>query len=198
MATRWEHDQAWSNRFIPAVKMLLGLLCIEVAPPEEDRLHNTDLMFDVGLQRIAVRMRREALRLAYNRRNEITIRYGRQSGVTTELAKVLQGWGDLFLYAWGEDRSGRITAYTLIHLKELSTYLETHARTHGEYPGQIQHNADGSSSLLALCIDCMPGPVVKQRRTILDADPPNTDRHWRLYHDPLREGGRVVVPAEKR
>jgi len=40
----WEEDKAWSDRFIPEIKSILGRHLISEASIEEDQEHSTDLM----------------------------------------------------------------------------------------------------------------------------------------------------------
>lgn len=185
MDERWQEDQAFANKFIADCQQLLGLACIQVADMDEDRHHNTDLMFEVGYKRFPVRIRRGQQRLAFNRRNEVTFRYSRPSGVETELSKLLNGWGDCCLYGWGDEAQGRVVAYTLLDLHKMRGWLCQHALANHALPGRIQHDRDGSSSFIAFCLDCMPADIILKRRTLLTNDPPNTDLHWQSIHAPV-------------
>ena len=184
MTEHWQESKAWSDRFIPHAQQLLGLTCIGVAAIDQDRKENTDLMFEVGWQRIAVRIRRLEQRLAFNRRNEITLRFDRRSGAETELAKLMNGWGDCFLYGWGDEASGQIRAYTLLDLHQLRGWLFQYLLTYQRLPSPVMPDRDGSASFLPLCLDCMPGEILRRRVTLLPSDPPITDLHWRQSHAP--------------
>jgi hypothetical protein len=187
MSEHWQESHAWADQFSAHIKMLLGLICIQVAPLEEDQKHNTDLMFEVGAQRFPVRVRRLEQRLPFNRRNEITFRFARRSGVETEFAKMLCGWGDWFMYGWGNESTRRLDAYTVLDLHQFRFwYTETVCQT-GKRPGMVQQDRDGSASFLAFCLDCLPAQVIKSRRTLLLNDPPITDLHWRQSHDPHQQ-----------
>ncbi len=180
----WQESHAWADQFTPHIKMLLGLACIQIAPLDEDRIHNTDLMFAVGAQRFPVRVRRLSQRLAFNRRNEITFRFARRSGMETEFTKMLCGWGDCFLYGWGNEMTQRLEAYSVIDLHQFRFwYTETVCQT-GKRPGGEQRDRDGSASFLAFCLDCLPPCVITHRMTLLAHDPTITDLHWRQAHDP--------------
>ena len=195
MTIPWRDDHLWAQQFIPSIKMLLGLNCIHVADIDEDRKHNTDLMFDVHHARYPVRIRRMPERLAFNRRNEVTFRFSRRSHVATEFAKLMHGWGDCALYGWGDERSQRVPAHALLDLdafrgwmaEVVSARLFAATGESGLPRGvTLMHDKDGSSTFLAFCLDCMPQHIIQHRVGILPDDPPITDVHWRQYHDPLR------------
>src|SRR5262245_8237565 len=103
--------------------MLLGLNCIQIADIDEDRRHNTDLMFDVNRARYPGRLRRIQIRLLFNRRNEITFRFSRRSRIPTEFSKLMHGWGDKNLYAWVDDTNDTIPSYTLLDLHAMRGYV---------------------------------------------------------------------------
>jgi hypothetical protein len=182
MPESWQESHAWADRFTPHVKQLLGLACIQVAALDEDRQHNTDLMFEVGYLRFPVRIRRIEHRLAFNRRNEVTFRFQRRSGMQTEFAKLLCGWGDCFLYGWGDDVTGQIRAYTVLDLHQFRYWYTEAICQDARRPGQIQEDRDGSASFIAFCLDCLPPVVIKRRVTLLSGDPPVTDLHWQTAH----------------
>jgi hypothetical protein len=179
----WQQSKEWADQFIPHVKMLLGWGCIQVAPLQADCQENTDLMFEVNKAvRFAVRIRRLGQRLEYNRRNEVTFRLRRTSESQTELSKLMHGWGDYFLYGWGNDATRRVEAYTILNLDALRGWLFDQVIAHQRLPGQQQRDRDGSASFYALCLDCLPPSIVIHRRTALVDDPPIQDGHWLMYH----------------
>src|SRR4030095_5465150 len=197
MVESWQDDHAWAQQFIPQIKMLLGLNCIQIADIDEDRHHNTDLMFDVNRARYAVRVRRISERLAFNRRNEITFRFQRRSTVQTEFSKLMHGWGDKCLYCWGDDKSHRVPAYTLLDLDAFRGWMSDivasrlfAAKGDNGLPLGVTlfTDKDKSATFLAFCLDCLPGHIIQYRVTVLPSDSPITDVHWRTYHDPLRDG----------
>ena len=101
MQETWKERHERAQYYLPYCKKLLGLICVEIADIEEDRKHNTDLLFDVGSGRVAVRVRKIEERLAFNRRNEVTFRFSLPSRIETEFSKMLYGWGDYFLLRMG-------------------------------------------------------------------------------------------------
>ena len=196
MGETYPESQAWSNQFITPIKMLLGLNCIQIADIDEDRRHNTDLMFDVNRARYPVRIRRIGERLFFNRRNEITFRFSRRSRVQTEFSKLMHGWGDFCLYGWGDDKALSVPAYTLLDLHAMRGYVSdivadrlfASSGDSGLPLGwTLFDDRDGSAVFLAICLDCLPQHIIQHRITVLQNDPPPTDMHWRVHHDPLRE-----------
>ena len=182
MAETWTQSKQWADQFIPHIKTLLGEECIQVATPDQEQRQNTDLIFDVQQARYAIRVRRAEARLAFNRRNEVTLRASRGSGMTTELAKLMEGLGDCFFYGWGDSQTHRVLAYSIIDLNVLRRWLFETALTQGKLPGQLQYNADHSSAFQTLCLDCLPIRAMKERRTQLPGDPPIQDKHWQSAH----------------
>jgi hypothetical protein len=195
MPETWKERYDRAQHYIPYIKKLLGLICVEIADIDEDRKHNTDLLFDVGSGRVAVRVRRIEERLKYNRRNEVTFRFSLSSGVETEFSKLLYGWGDYFLYGWGEDTRKTLPSYVLIDLEKFRGWWANRA-THYMFASDGQSrlpqgvskffNEETGEHFLAFCLDCMPRDVAKHRYTLLQDDPPNTNSHWLQYHDPLK------------
>jgi hypothetical protein len=120
-------DRKWSDQFIPAIKAAIKPILgdSEVAPDEEDKHHNTDLIVLTSERgRIACRVRR----LEYlNYSDQFTIRASRPSGARTELQKVvLDGWGDFLFYGFGEN--GRLEKWTLADLQIFREYMRSQIR----------------------------------------------------------------------
>jgi hypothetical protein len=185
----WQESKAFSDLFLPACQQLLGLTCMQIADIDEDRRHNTDLMLKGKHRRYAVRVRRAEQRLEWNRRNEITFRLGLPSGMETELDKLMNGWGDVLLYAWGDEATRRLVSYSLVDLDVLRGWIFRETLRLGRLPGDVQRDQDGSATFVAFCLDCLPPEVIMRRRTAIPGDPANTDRHWRRQHDPNYLGG---------
>jgi hypothetical protein len=178
----WQDSKAWADQFTPHVQELLGIRFFRPATRDQDLKENTDLLFESERGRFAIRIRRLQERLAFNRRNEVTLRLKRTSGQATELGKLMNGLGDYFLYGWGDERSQKVVAYSILNLAQLRGWLfEVLLETH-KLPGQCQDNHDGSSSFVAFCLDCMPPHLIVSRHTHLPGDPANTDPHWLKAH----------------
>jgi hypothetical protein len=104
--SRWQADKRWSDKFLRDIKRILGEHLIGEPPMEEDAERNTDLIvLRMDAVRIGCRVRKHKYRDSYQ--DEFTIRAGRPSGVKTELAKIIEGWGDYFFYGFSnEDETG--------------------------------------------------------------------------------------------
>ena len=114
--TDWKADKRWSDRFLPEIKAILGTHLIGEPPVEEDAERNTDLMvLKMEAVRIGCRIRRHKYLVAFG--NEFTIRAGRPSGAKTELAKIVEGWGDYFFYGFSNAEHHELAAWFLGDLR---------------------------------------------------------------------------------
>jgi hypothetical protein len=116
----WQRDKQWSDRFINEIKACLGVCLIGEATEEEDQKQNTDLVLRVNSLRVGCRIRKpldnngESTYLKYF--DQFTIRSVRQSGMKTELEKILGGWGDYFFYGFSDLDERLLEAFTLCDL----------------------------------------------------------------------------------
>lgn len=135
--TEWYEDKSWSDPYLEHTKRLLGTALIIEGDAGQDRLENSDLVV-VRLEpyRIGVRIRRAWCFDIWP--DQFTIRSARDSGATTELAKILDGWGDYLFYGFAHpNRAGRLQAARLI---DLDTFREWEADAHF----QEKDNGDGT------------------------------------------------------
>jgi hypothetical protein len=142
--TGWEKDHSWAAMFDRQVKMAIGPHVIGNATAEEDLERATDLVLVTDRVRIACRIRRWTKQSHDRYGGEFTIRSSRASGVTTELAKIKAGWGDLFFYGWGCPQTRRLREWTLI---DLQTFRQWHSQAAEErrcIRAGIIWNNDGS------------------------------------------------------
>ena len=158
--TGWQHDQRWADRFVPEVKHVLGFYLIGRADQDEDQLHNTDLVvLKMDSVRVACRIRRNEFLLKYP--YEFTIRAGRPSGAKTELAKVIEGWGDYLFYGFADAGENSLAAWFLGDLGVFrGWYSDALIRSNGHPPGRLRFNRDGSSSFHAFELKDMPDSFV--------------------------------------
>jgi hypothetical protein len=157
----WEHDKRWSDAYLGHCKEILGRILICAAPIEEDQEHNTDLIvLRMDSVRVGCRIRRESYYYRYP--YEFTVRTARPSGAKTELAKILEGWGQFFLYAFAKADNNRLLAWTLVDLNafRLWYFRQLYA---GKRPGEPQTNADGSASFLGFDVRLLPNDIVRER-----------------------------------
>jgi hypothetical protein len=158
--SNWEEGKIWSDRFLPEIKMILGLHLIGAAPTEEDCERNTDLIvLKLEAVRIACRIRRNVYYEQYP--NDITIRAGLPSGAKTELTKIIEGWGDYFFYGFSNEMESGLIAWKLCKLNAFRLWFNRHIAGHkGELPGKLQHNKDGSSTFLAFNPVAIPNFII--------------------------------------
>lgn len=145
----WETDKRWSDKFLPEIKSILGLYLIGEPPVEEDAERNTDLMvLRMEAIRIGCRIRRNKYLGRYG--DGFTIRAGRPSGTKTELAKIIEGWGDYFFYGFCDDKEASLEIWTLSDLKIFRGWFTREILKTGKIPGDLKNNYDNSSSLLGI------------------------------------------------
>lgn len=152
----WKDDKRWSDKFLPEIKMILGLHLIGEPPIEEDCERNTDLIvLKMDAVRIACRIRRYEYFSKYP--NEITIRSSRPSGIKTELTKILEGWGDYFFYGFSDESETRLISWKLCRLTAFRIWFQRQSYINkGDIPGMGKNNSDNSSAFLAFKANTIP------------------------------------------
>jgi hypothetical protein len=156
----WKKDKTWSDRFLPEMKRILGEHLIGEPPVEEDAERNTDLIvLKMDAVRIGCRVRKHAYLAPYG--GEFTIRAGRPSGAKTELTKIIEGWGDYFLYGFSDPEEKRLCQWMLGDMKVFRLWFNRRlARNGGQSPGKAQNNRDGSSDFRAFSIRELPSEFI--------------------------------------
>ena len=120
----YRSDRAWSDTYIPTIRRIVGPLLLEPAPDDDDRERATDLMvLRVGDMRVAARVRKRGYAAVYP--TQFTIRSRRESGATTELKKILDGWGDWLFYGHATLRPAEIRPWFLLDLKAFRHHVTT-------------------------------------------------------------------------
>ena len=158
----FDDDYGWQQRLIPHMKQILAQYLIVEAPFEEDARHNTDLIvLGLGAVRVACRVRTFDYAKRYP--NDFTIRASRPSGVKTELAKIIEGWGDYIFYGFASPSKDNIVAWTLGDLKVFRLWYNRELYQ-GRHPGEAGRNSDGSSNFIAFNVNALPGDFVVARR----------------------------------
>lgn len=113
--TGWKSDFAFQRPFAPRVKQIGGPHILEEAPLDIDQHEATDFMVLRARDlRIACRIRKYQYFSRWPW--EFTIRSLRETGSKTELAKILEGWGDLAFYAFAAPRGPDFVRWTLFDL----------------------------------------------------------------------------------
>lgn len=141
--TDWKQDKRWSDKFLPEIKSILGRYLISESPFEDDAYKNTDLIvLKLDAVRIGCRVRRSEFLEKY--KDEFTIRADRPNGNKTELAKIIEGWGNYFFYAFADSN---LVFWTLCDLNVFRLWFNSKiVLEKGKIPGCLIPNGDGSSS----------------------------------------------------
>lgn len=167
MSANWQDDKAKTDRLLPSVKRILGQHLISTAPFEEDAKRNTDLIvLSLNSIRIGVRIRSFDYWLNPQYRDEFTIRCSRPTGTTTELDKIIEGWGDYFFYGFANQNYTDLLGYMLGDLNIFRSWrIQELNRTHTE-PGSVKPNHDGSSEFRIYKIERLPKEFIITRYTV--------------------------------
>ena len=144
MTLSWQSDKTWSDKFITKIKRIIGEYFITEIR-DEDIFHNTDLIvFKLEPIRIACRVRRFSYYLKY--RNEFTIRKTRPSGNKSELAKIIEGYGDYLFYGFSNKNEDDLIQWFLGDLSVFRLwFMKQSIKNNGVLPGIERINYDGSS-----------------------------------------------------
>lgn len=106
-------DQYLTDTYKILKKNSHHLINMNIADEHIDRTQATDIEIQVKGSAVGLRVREPECRF-----RDFTIRSRVKSGQSTELDKLKQGYGDYYLYSWG-DGEGRITEYVLIDLHQV-------------------------------------------------------------------------------
>jgi len=112
---KYQDDRTWGDKLLPQVKEILEdnlhlLVEITTASDYMDTKKSTDMVINLKAGGIAVRTRRVNCGF-----RDLTIRAKRDSGVKTELEKIIAGFCRWYFYGW-TDNCGQITEWMLIDL----------------------------------------------------------------------------------
>lgn len=163
MPAKYDRDFDWQRGLIPEVKRILANYLICEAPAEEDMHHGTDLIvLRLDTVRVACRLRRHKYLYLADYANEFTIRASRPSGAKTELAKILEGWGDYIFYAFASEDATELAAWTLGSLNSFRLWHHQEL-WRGRRPGISKPNSDGSSEFRAYPLASLPDDFVVAR-----------------------------------
>lgn len=109
-------QRAWSDRFMPQVKQIVGPLCISVSNTAQDIFQATDLVtLEIPQNSIAVRIRRHRYSEEYP--YEFTLRC-RAGNNLTESHKIMSGWGHSLFYGFANEQETEISRWHYINLYE--------------------------------------------------------------------------------
>ncbi len=143
----YESDRAWSDRFIPAMRQIIGPFLLEPSSFDVDTKQASDLVVMRARDHmIACRVRRAGYADRYP--FEFTVRSQRDTGAKTELEKLVDGWGDWMFYGHEDGQAG-FSRWWLIDLHSWRAALirDSVSRKAGRDSGLVWHqksNGDGT------------------------------------------------------
>jgi hypothetical protein len=118
----YNENRAWSDRFIPEIKRIIGPRLLMVTPDHIDRTQAADLMvFTAQNVTIAARVRRHGFFEQYP--HDFTLRSRYDSGVETEMSKICDGWGSWMLYGHANESETELRAWMLIDLAAFRAHM---------------------------------------------------------------------------
>jgi hypothetical protein len=108
-------DRKWSDQYLQAIRCIVGPKLLVPAPLAVDMKEAADLIvLRARDMTIACRVRRPGYAARYPW--QFTIRAQRDSGARTELAKIIDGWGDWMFYGHASKDPGAIDRWFLVDL----------------------------------------------------------------------------------
>jgi hypothetical protein len=153
-------QRRWSDGHMTKVKVAIANEVLRTASDHLDMKEATDLEWvsptGFGRLHIAVRLRKHSYFERY--KNEITIRCKSRYDCETELAKILQGRGDLIFYAFLNEQEDDFLKYTIGDLQVLRQWHRD-CELFGGLPAK-RFNKDGSGFLPVAIHELPEGFVV--------------------------------------
>ena len=119
------------------------------------------MVLTLGAVRVGCRVRKPQYIIKYW--DEFTIRSARTRGVKTELAKIMEGWGDYFFYGFSDEDESALASWVLGDLKVFRLWFHRQVVSTKVVPGIEIPNHDDSSSFRAFCLSDMPSDFVVAR-----------------------------------
>lgn len=114
----FDTNQAYEQLHVAGVSQILKgnamyIANVELATKEADTRQATDMVFKITGGDIAVRVRR--YKSHRDKFRDLTIRAMTKGGGKTEIQKLLEGFGDWYLYAWA-NKQDELTEYMLLDI----------------------------------------------------------------------------------
>jgi len=136
-------DRVFSDRFIPAIKRIVGPLLLTEAGDFEDQREATDLVV-LKLRKVDVRIACRVRTPEFKRfRDEFTFRLRRASGVTTELQKILGGFGDFAFYGHATGPTLEIDPWVYLDLAKFREIFKATGWREGVARGVLGERVNG-------------------------------------------------------
>lgn len=154
----WETDKLWADKAFRYVRSICGRLFVADASIKEDQEENTDLrILTINPIRIACRIRRGSYFPRYA--HQFTLRDYRPTGMKTELAKIVDGFGDYFFYGFAKD-NGELLDWKIGDLEIFRFWYQGEIELASRIPGQKKTNGDGSSEFKVFEWTRLPEPFI--------------------------------------
>jgi hypothetical protein len=163
----YQADREWSDGLLPALRHIVGPLLVEPSTLVQDREQAADLtVFTARSLTIACRVRRPGYSDSYPW--DFTIRARRNNGVKTELAKIVDGWGDWFLYGHADQDGFNLARWMVLDLNVFRSALirSTKIRERPEI-----RNPDRSTTFVAYDVREFPQDIVIAARPVIHIQP---------------------------
>lgn len=138
--------RAWSDRYIPAIKRIVGPYLLEESSIQVDTEECADLVVMMGRD-VTIACRIRNLRYYDRYPYDITIR-GESGGRETEYDKIVAGWGDWMFYGFG-DCDLNVPHWRIIDLRSVRELL----MRQGPQVLAKKVNGDGVTELFALDVE---------------------------------------------
>lgn len=140
----YQDDRKWSDQFIPAIREIVGPLLLVPSSFEVDTKQAADLIIlKAKDMAIAARVRRHGYADKYP--YDFTVRSKRDSGSKTEMAKLLEGWGDWMFYGHSGTDPGTLSRWMVIDLHKWREELlrEGYSKGWSRF-AELKSNKDGT------------------------------------------------------
>ncbi len=112
--SNFDFEKATRNQVIAILnRHAADVVRFELATNEQDTKQATDFVVTTTIGCIAVRVRR--YKSTGNKYRDLTVRSRAMFGGKTEIDKLREGWGDLYLYCW-EDEKQTLNEYMLLDI----------------------------------------------------------------------------------
>jgi hypothetical protein len=126
----YEYDREWSDRFIPAIRRIVGPNLLVPSDYQRDAKQATDLVVlkarvEARVLDVAARVRAPGYGIRYPW--EFTIRSHRESGAVTELEKILTGFANWMFYGHADVDQRSIARGFLIDLDCFRSWVRSGA-----------------------------------------------------------------------
>ncbi len=142
----WGADKYWADLHLAEIERVIReqarqIIKVNVSSSEKDRKFATDYEIKVVGGDVACRIRKWAY---WHQYGDLTLRYTRPNGQETEVAKIMRGYGDWYLYAWARP-DATFGAWVFVDLHRLR-------KTSLIGAADIQCNWDGSSQFKCIAL----------------------------------------------